>query len=51
MKQPYVCIAVQSSSQAKPWNNSRGWREVVAFPKDSGDRVVCIDQGPRTGRG
>ncbi len=28
--EPYVCIAAQSSSQAKYWNNPHGWREVVA---------------------
>ncbi|MGC2855561.1 autotransporter strand-loop-strand O-heptosyltransferase [Novispirillum sp. DQ9] len=44
--EPYVCIAVQSSSQCKYWNNPTGWREVVAFLKGAGYRVVCIDQKP-----
>jgi autotransporter strand-loop-strand O-heptosyltransferase len=48
---PYVCIAVQSSTQSKYWNNPNGWREVVAFLKASGYRVVCIDQKPVHGSG
>ena len=43
LAEPYVCIAVQSSSQCKKWNNPHGWREVVAFLQASGYRVVCID--------
>jgi autotransporter strand-loop-strand O-heptosyltransferase len=49
--EPYVCIAVQSSSGCKAWNNPNGWREVVAFLKSSGYRVVCIDQKPVHGHG
>jgi autotransporter strand-loop-strand O-heptosyltransferase len=48
---PYVCIAVQSSTQAKYWNNPDGWREIVRFLKDAGYRVVCIDQKPVHGGG
>jgi autotransporter strand-loop-strand O-heptosyltransferase len=47
--EPYVCIAVQSSSQCKYWNNPSGWRETVRFLKESGYRVVCIDQKPMHG--
>jgi autotransporter strand-loop-strand O-heptosyltransferase len=49
--EPYVCIAVQSSTQSKYWNNPRGWREVVSFLKASGYRVICIDQKPVHGTG
>jgi len=42
--EPYVCIAVQSSTQAKYWNNPHGWHEVVRFLKARGFRVICIDQ-------
>ena len=49
--EPYVCIAAQSSTQAKYWNNPHGWREVVAFLKEQGYRVVCIDQKPVHGTG
>jgi autotransporter strand-loop-strand O-heptosyltransferase len=51
LAEPYVCIAVQSSTQSKYWNNPNGWREVVAFLKASGYRVVCIDQKPVHGSG
>ena len=47
----YVCIAVQSSTQSKNWTNPYGWREVVAFLKASGYRVVCIDKNPVHGTG
>lgn len=49
--EPYVCIAVQSTTQAKYWNNPHGWREVVAFLKARGYRVICIDQKPAHGSG
>jgi len=48
---PYACIAVQSSSGCKYWNNPTGWREVVAFLKSHGYRVICIDQKPVHGSG
>jgi autotransporter strand-loop-strand O-heptosyltransferase len=51
MEAPYVAIAVQSSTQAKYWNHPTGWREIVAFLKDHGYRVVCIDQKPTHGAG
>jgi len=49
--EPYVCIAVQSSSGCKMWNNPLGWREVVAHLKSKGLRVICIDQKPVHGSG
>jgi autotransporter strand-loop-strand O-heptosyltransferase len=49
--EPYVCIAVQSSTQCKTWNNPHGWREVIAFLKASGYRVICIDKSPVNGAG
>jgi autotransporter strand-loop-strand O-heptosyltransferase len=48
---PYVCIAVQSTTQSKYWNNPDGWREIVAFLKQSGYRVICIDQRATHGQG
>ena len=47
----YVCIATQSSTQCKYWNNPYGWRELVAFLKSRGYRVICIDQKPIHGTG
>ncbi len=49
--EPYVCIAVQSSTQCKLWNNPAGWHEVIAFLKSNGFRVVCIDQRKVHGSG
>ncbi len=49
--EPYVCIAAQSSSQAKYWNNPSGWRDVIATLKKAGYRVICIDQKPVHGTG
>jgi autotransporter strand-loop-strand O-heptosyltransferase len=48
---PYVCIAVQSSTHCKHWNNPNGWHDLIAFLKDSGYRVICIDQKSVYGTG
>ena len=47
----YVCVAAHSTMQAKFWNNPTGWRDVVAFLRQSGYRVVCIDQKANHGEG
>jgi len=44
IKEPYVCIGVQSSNQAKYWNNPNGWHDVIAFLKAAGYRVLCMDK-------
>jgi autotransporter strand-loop-strand O-heptosyltransferase len=49
--EPYVCIAAQSTTQCKYWNNPSGWREIVSFLKAAGYRVICIDQKPVHGTG
>ncbi|MGA2290495.1 autotransporter strand-loop-strand O-heptosyltransferase [Bradyrhizobium sp.] len=49
--EPYVCISVQSTTQSKYWNNPEGWRAIVAFLKEEGYRVVCIDQKAVHGQG
>ena len=51
LTEPYVCIAVQSTTQCKYWNNPNGWREIVAFLNQAGYRVICIDQKPAHGTG
>jgi autotransporter strand-loop-strand O-heptosyltransferase len=48
---PYVCIAVQSTTQNKYWNNPHGWRDIGSYLKDAGYRVMCIDQKPAHGHG
>jgi autotransporter strand-loop-strand O-heptosyltransferase len=47
----YVCIAAQSTTQSKYWNNPAGWREIVAFLKQAGYRVICVDQKSVHGQG
>jgi autotransporter strand-loop-strand O-heptosyltransferase len=51
IEEPYVCIAAQSSSQAKYWNNPVGWFETVKYLKSKGYRVLCIDREPISGQG
>jgi len=43
-KKKYVCIAIQSTSQMKYWNNSNGWDKIVKYIKDKGYDVYCIDK-------
>ena len=40
----YVCIAVQSTTQAKYWNLDGGWDKVIAYLNALGYQVVCIDK-------
>ena len=49
--EPYVCIAVQSSTQSKNWTAPEGWIKVVQFLKGSGYRVLCCDRERVNGRG
>ena len=42
--EPYVCIAVQASTQCKKWNNPTGWSEIIRHLKSKGYRVFCIDK-------
>ena len=43
-KKKYVCIATQSTSQCKYWNNKDGWNKVVTYLKQLNYDVVCIDR-------
>ena len=40
----YVCIATQSTSQCKYWNNENGWNGVVKYLNKLGYEVWCIDK-------
>lgn len=51
IREPYVCIAVQSTTQSKYWNNPGGWRDTIHYLKGKGYRVICIDQKPSHGHG
>ncbi len=44
IKEPYVCIGVQASAAWKGWHYPGGWDDVVAYLKESGYRVLCIDR-------
>lgn len=41
IREPYVCIAAQASSQAKYWNNGHGWINVVKYLKERGATGCC----------
>ena len=47
----YVCIATQSTTQAKYWNNPLGWRQIIHYLTAAGYEVVCIDQAAIRGAG
>lgn len=51
IREPYVCIATQSTCQAKYWNNGTGWSEVITHLKSLGYRVLCIDRAAHYGQG
>ena len=51
IKEKYVCIATQASSQCKYWNNPSGWREVIIYLKSLGYRVLCMDLNQEYGFG
>lgn len=40
----YVCIATQSTSQCKYWNNKDGWKTLIKFLNSKGYEVWCIDK-------
>jgi len=49
--EPYVCIAVQSSTFCKYWSHPGGWVEIVKWLKSLGYRVLCIDKEHTYGAG
>tara|TARA_B100001123_G_scaffold444889_1_gene594920 strand:- start:1342 stop:3621 length:2280 start_codon:yes stop_codon:yes gene_type:complete len=51
IKEKYVCIATQSTSQAKYWNHKDGWVKVVDYLKSRGYKVVDIDKYAIFGNG
>ena len=40
----YICIATQSTSQSRYWNNNNGWIQTVDYLKNLGYKVVCVDK-------
>lgn len=51
IEEPYVCIAVQSTTQCKTWNNPLGWIKTIEYLKNLGYRVLCIDKDRTYGTG
>ena len=45
----YICIATQSTSQCKYWNNPNGWEKLIKFLNQKGYEVWCIDRHNRFG--
>ena len=43
-KTPYICIATHSTAQAKYWNNSTGWQELVDYVKSKGYDVYLVSK-------
>jgi len=42
--EPYVCLGLHATAQAKYWNNATGWAEVVDFLCQRGQRVVLLSR-------
>ena len=42
--EPYVCIAIHATAQAKYWNHPTGWAEVTRFLRARGHRVVLLSR-------
>jgi autotransporter strand-loop-strand O-heptosyltransferase len=43
-KNPYICIATNSTAQAKFWNNPTGWQELVDYVKSKGYEVYLLSK-------
>ena len=48
-EKPYICIAAQSTAQAKYWNNESGWEKLIKYLNERGYDVWCIDKSPMYG--
>jgi autotransporter strand-loop-strand O-heptosyltransferase len=42
IEEPYVCIGIHSTAQAKYWNNPTGWQEVTDWFISKGYKVVML---------
>jgi len=43
---PHICIATNSTAQAKYWNNTTGWQELVDYVKSKGYDVYLLSKEP-----
>ena len=44
IKEKYVTISIQSTSQCKYWNHPNGWEQVIKYLQNKGYKVVRIDK-------
>lgn len=44
IKDKYVCIATQSTSQSRYWNNKDGWKKLIDYLHSLGYKVICVDK-------
>jgi|TARA_Y100000034_G_scaffold10914_1_gene11442 autotransporter strand-loop-strand O-heptosyltransferase len=44
LQSKYVCIAIQSTTQAKYWNRKNGWEQVIKYLKRKKYKVICLDK-------
>jgi len=44
IKEKYVTLSIQSTSQCKYWNHPTGWEQVVKYLQNKGYKVAVVDQ-------
>jgi autotransporter strand-loop-strand O-heptosyltransferase len=44
IKEKYVTLSIQSTSQCKYWNYPGGWEQVVKYLQNKGYKVISVDQ-------
>ena len=44
IKEKYVTLSIQSTSQCKYWNHPNGWEQVVKYLQNKGYKVIAVDQ-------
>lgn len=44
IKEPYVCLGIHATAQAKYWNNLTGWQEITNYFKSKGMKVIVLSR-------
>lgn len=44
IKEKYVTISIQSTSQCKYWNHPNGWEQVIKYLQNKGYKIVRVDK-------
>lgn len=50
IKEKYCVINTEASSMTKQWNNPVGWQNVIAFLREQGYRIYCINKDKTFGQ-